>query len=112
MPLVSDKNDAEKYFKQWIPKDWESEGFIKFVDKFPRNELENNFLGKTYSAFVELANIGKVIRDLQAPEIITANNSKFKIEVLEEAKNVSNTKATVLLLGKVGLKRTCSEGYS
>ena len=59
--LVSDKTNAAEYFKQWIPEGWESEGFIKFVDKSPREKLKEELLGKTYSAFVELANIGRII---------------------------------------------------
>lgn len=96
--LVSDKKDAAKYFKQWIPEDWESEGFIKFVDKFPREKLKEEFFGKTYSAFVELANIGRIINGDKYPKIIGME------DVLSIARPLSNTIAavTILLQGETG----------
>ncbi|MDI6745031.1 MAG: sigma 54-interacting transcriptional regulator, partial [Thermodesulfovibrionales bacterium] len=96
--LVSDKKDAEKYFEQWIPKDWESEGFIKFVDKFPREKLKEEFLGKTYLAFVELANIGRIIKGDKCPKIIGMK------DVLSTVRKLSDTPAavTILLQGETG----------
>ncbi|MBI5048486.1 MAG: sigma 54-interacting transcriptional regulator [Deltaproteobacteria bacterium] len=98
--LVSDKPAAAKHFQQWIPEDWESEGFIKFVDKFPRENLKEELLGKTYSAFVEIAKISKIIPNLASPKIITIS-PKMR-DALTLAKDVSDTTSTVLLLGESG----------
>lgn len=105
--LISNKRDAEKYLKKWIPENWYSkgseysEGFIQFVEKFSETpKFEEEFLNKTYLAFAKVAKIWRMMEGVPFSKIITIN-SKMK-EILSKVQTVSETPSTVLLLGESG----------
>ena len=108
--LISDKGETDQYLKKWFPQGLESEGFIKFVEKFPRERtFKEELFDKTFFAFVEIANIAEVITNFAHSEII-AIGSKMR-SVLEKAKKVSNTDTTVLLLGETGTGKELFAGF-
>jgi DNA-binding NtrC family response regulator len=98
--LISDKKDVNVYFKKWIPPEWESEGFVKYIDKEDVSLLKDGLLGTTYEAIVELEQVTKMNMVTMAPGIIGKSDAMVKI--FQEINLVASQDVTILIQGESG----------
>lgn len=99
--LISDKSEADKYLRKWIPEEWYSDEFVYFVEKYSDiKERKEELFNKTYLAFVKIAKVGRMMTGVPFSNIITVN-SKMR-DLFPQIETISDTDFGVLLLGESG----------